>query len=518
MMLLTDHQVQSFISSGLMEIALPELDQVHYEIDLRLREICETESHHGNNILPRMPILQQVLRHEKIHGALVSLLGPGYLVHPHRAIHRSTPLKEALEDFSFSADRHLMGHGSTATSIWHQDAQSPLARARHHFPRFLIGFYFPHEVDSAMGPTRFLRASYCDNGPYLNRTIYQPEHVRAGTFFLGHFDIAHAGFPNISNIDRFMLKFVFARTNAPTSPTWNNESANWSSVDNESVETSLYEPAAAFIWNRMLGRTGAEPASKTSQSSLSPTLASQDKRLKMIYGGREGLSIPDCMESLGLVAGKRKHERLQENLRDSTKGYPIRWNERAIVVETAAYRLAALGENSVDAIHSLMELKDPWLQVNAAFVAGEIGVGTSELTSHLKKLLQSPHHQVVRQAIDALALTKIDDDRDLLQQLKNLVSNKRHSWQSALVQRGWSAGDQIDINIAMFLLSKHKYYKAHDFLDLAVLILKKSNDYACSIVGEALIRSRGQEAQELAINYFQDRAWNTSLLGKNRAY
>ena len=50
------------------------------------------------------------------------------------------------------------------------------------------------------------------------------------------------------------------------------------------------------------------------------------------------------------------------------------------------------------------------------------------------------------------------------------------------------------------------------------LILKKSNDYACSIVGEALIRSRGQEAQELAINYFQDRAWNTSLLGKNRAY
>ena len=70
----------------------------------------------------------------------------------------------------------------------------------------------------------------------------------------------------------------------------------------------------------------------------------------------------------------------------------------------------------------------------------------------------------------------------------------------------------------MFLLSKHKNYKARDFVDLSVLILKNSNDYACSIVGEALIRSRGQEAQELAINYFQDRAWNTSLLGKNRAY
>lgn len=510
--------MQSFISSGLMEISLPELDQVHYEIDLRLREICEIESHHGNNILPRMPILQQVLRHEKIHGALVSLLGPDYLVHPHRAIHRSTPLTEAPEDFSLSADRHLMGHGSTATSIWHQDAQSPLARARHHFPRFLIGFYFPHEVDSTMGPTRFLKASYCDNGPYLNRAIYQPQHVRAGTFFLGHFDIAHAGFPNISDTDRFMLKFVFARTDSPTCPTWNNESANWSSVDDESVETSLYEPAAAFIWNKMLGQTGAKLASETSGSRLTREVASQDKRLKLIYGEREGLSIPDCTESLGLVEGKRKHERLQENLRDATKGYPIRWNERAIVVETAAYRLAALGENSIDAIQSLMESEDPWLQVNAAFVAGEIGVGTSELTYHLKRLLQSPHHQVVRQAIDALALTKIGDDRDLLQRLKNLVSIKPQSWQSALVQRGWSAGDQIDINIALFLLSKHRHYKVRDFLDLAVLILKNSNDYACSIVGEALIRSCGQEAQELAMNYFQDRAWNTSLLGKNKAY
>ena len=156
------------------------------------------------------------IRNEKIHGALVSLLGSDYLIHPHRAIHRSTPLREALDGFSLSSDRHLMGAGSTATSMWHQDAQSPLARARHHVPKFLIGFYFPHEVTAEMGPTRFLRASHCDNGPDLSRSIYQPKHVRAGTFFLAHFDIAHAGFPNVSNDDRFMLKFVFARTSQPT--------------------------------------------------------------------------------------------------------------------------------------------------------------------------------------------------------------------------------------------------------------------------------------------------------------
>ena len=42
-----------------------------------------------------------------------------------------------------------------------------------------------------MGPTRFLRASYCDNGPDLSREIYQPDRISAGTFFLAHFGAAH---------------------------------------------------------------------------------------------------------------------------------------------------------------------------------------------------------------------------------------------------------------------------------------------------------------------------------------
>ena len=59
MTLLDDDQVQAFINSGFMEISLPELDPVHSQIDSRLREICEAESHHGNNVLPRIPLLQQ---------------------------------------------------------------------------------------------------------------------------------------------------------------------------------------------------------------------------------------------------------------------------------------------------------------------------------------------------------------------------------------------------------------------------------------------------------------------------
>ena len=54
MKLLDDDQVQSFINFGFLEIPLPELDSIHSEVTSRLREVCEAESHHGNNVLPRI--------------------------------------------------------------------------------------------------------------------------------------------------------------------------------------------------------------------------------------------------------------------------------------------------------------------------------------------------------------------------------------------------------------------------------------------------------------------------------
>ena len=518
MTLLNDDQVQSFINSGFIEILLPELDSVHSEVNSRLREVCATESHHGNNILPRIPILQQVLRHEKIHGALVSLLGSDYLVHPHRAIHRSTPITDSLDGFSLSSDRHLMGAGSTATSMWHQDAQSPLARARHHFPKFLIGFYFPHEVIAEMGPTRFLRASHFDNGPDLSRSIYQPEHVRAGTFFIAHFDIAHAGFPNVSNNDRFMLKFVFARTSQPMKPTWSNERERWSVSGEDLVDDGLYEPAASFIWNRMRGQTNNERGTEISKSRLSNKEVPQEQRLRLIYSEVEGLSVQECVAVFDSVRGEKKHERLQKNLRDSTRGHPIRWNERAVVMETAAYRLAFLGQESADTICSLIKSNDPWLQVNAAFAAGEIGVSDDELASYLFDLLQSPYHQVVRQAIDAITFMRVNNPRGVLLQLKDLVLHKRPDWQTSLVQRGWNASDQIDMNIAMFLLANYMQFESQDLIEISNLMLQKCNDYASSIIAETLVRSGDPIAQNHAIDYFKNRAWNTSLLGANKAY
>ena len=516
--LLADNQIHSFVNTGFIKIELPDLELFHKQIDVRLREVCEAEPNLGNNFLPRMPILQRVLRHEKVEGALTSLLGPDYLVHPHRAIHRSTPLRKPLRGFSSSSNEHLMGDGSTATSLWHQDAQSPLAKARYHFPRFLLGFYFPHEVDSLMGPTRFLKASYCDNGPDLDREIYQPERIQAGTLFLAHFDIAHAGFPNASETDRFMLKFVFARTTCPSTPSWNNQSPELPFVEAETSKDLLYRPTAHFIWNKLLGHSHVKLVQEEQAVHDSGECRSSNQRLRSIYDAQRGPSTQDCLESLRSIKDKFKHERVQKNLRDLTAGYPVRWNERAIVMEAAAYRLAALGAQSSDAVFALIESDEPWLQINGAFVAGEIGTENAALSSHLANLLLSPHHQVVRQAIDALSYMETESGVEILQRLNHLILEDRSTWQSAQVTRGWSAADQIHMNIAMYLLAKCNHYEHHKLIETAHLILQKTGDYAASIVTEALIRSGSRHAQDIALSYLKDRAWNTSLLGSMRAY
>ena len=68
--------------------------------------------------------------------------------------------------------------------------------------------------------------------------------------------------------------------------------------------------------------------SKFKVQKLAHREAPHEKRLRLIYGPSEGLSIQDCVEAFKNLQGENKHERLQKNLRDSTRGHPVRWNEK----------------------------------------------------------------------------------------------------------------------------------------------------------------------------------------------
>ena len=138
--LLDDDRVREFIANGFVRLTPDVAPPVHEEVDALLRHACERETWYGNNILPRVPQMHAVLDCPVVRGALISLLGEGYYLHPHRAVHTSTPVE--LDDAPLTPETNAppMGKGSAAGSGWHQDAPKPA------FPRPPPCAALPHRL------------------------------------------------------------------------------------------------------------------------------------------------------------------------------------------------------------------------------------------------------------------------------------------------------------------------------------------------------------------------------------
>ena len=298
--LLSDEEVRQFIVDGCLSLTPDVEPGLHTSIEERLRFATEHEFPMGNNIVSRVPDLWKIIRSPRIHGALVSLLGPNYYVHPHRAIHTSRPVEG--QDVNYSADFNAppMGKGSTAGSGCHQDAQSPLSRARHHTPKYLIGFYFPHSTPEKMGPTRYQADSYLYSQPVEPSGVVLPQHVEAGTFMLLHFDTVHAGWPNRTDRARYMIKFVFTRTEHPRVPTWRNESEAWQLPQGFRVEKRM-DAAWDFVWHWMRGNTEKHVSNGKDPDPLD--VADQEKRLNAIHSTSNKDHVDELANRIRSLAG-----------------------------------------------------------------------------------------------------------------------------------------------------------------------------------------------------------------------
>ena len=89
--LLSDAQVQEFIRSGWMSIGPDQIGLPADHVEKIYADGCawhdgpEGTSHDDLN--SAMPGLQDVCRSPAVHGALRSLLGQGYMLHPHGGFH-----------------------------------------------------------------------------------------------------------------------------------------------------------------------------------------------------------------------------------------------------------------------------------------------------------------------------------------------------------------------------------------------------------------------------------------------
>lgn len=522
--LLGDEQVREFIANGFLRLT-PDVDaSLHRENEALLRFALEKEGRYGNNILSRVPKMHRVLNCSVVRGALTSIAGPDYYLHPHRAVHSSTPVEQE-GDWSADFDGPPMGKGSMAGSAWHQDAQSPLSRARHHLPRYLIGFYFPHETPVAMGPTRIQGGSHLFAQPVSPQGVVL-EDIPAGTFFLVHFDMVHAGFPNRTDKTRYMVKFVFTRTRHPNRASWNNEVETWQRPANCLAEFDA--PAAwSHIWNWMRGAAQTNGNGAAEQHLAAFDSQDQALRLQGIYSAAstDERQLALLEAALRQSAGQNKHERVlvaddkgHPLPRDDVRGFPRRWNERAVVMEDATYALSACGTAAIPHLEALLRQDDPWLQINAAFALGEIGPEARRSAPTLTRLLDSPHQVVVRQVLDALAAIGCCL-APALPKIERLLTRTRLDWQEAQVTRGWSGEDQVRLNAVLVLLSALASDENTSEIErIATAALGDKNGYVSAVATEVLTRIGTPSAHASAIGFLAERRWDDTLMGRVKPF
>jgi hypothetical protein len=110
--------------------------------------------HAHDNLLSEMPGLQDVCRSPAVHGALQSLLGNGYMLHPHGGFH---PKPAGSGGQTFHKDGFFPGGGHGL---------------RYHRPEYLLFFYYPQDTTEYMGPTEILPQSQCESLPRQRTRLY----------------------------------------------------------------------------------------------------------------------------------------------------------------------------------------------------------------------------------------------------------------------------------------------------------------------------------------------------------
>ena len=367
--LLTDSQVQAYLTNGYITVQTAHPPAGHQNIHQQIETLFATEGNPGNDILPKVPDLYQILRDPAVDGALQSLLGPSYLIHPHRHCHHNLSGSE--------------GQGM------HQDSYENDQNVRHHRTRWTMAFYYPQDVSLDMGPTAILPATQYYNS---SEQAYEREELplcgRAGTVTIVHYDLWHRAMPNASDRDRFMVKFLFTRMGEPRAPSWDHRDGTWQ-AEGTDPPTDLCRRA----WDWMRGTDGTAAPTAVSLDELRRALEAEAEaeRLRTVYAlaARGEEAMPVLLNALCSEAKVR----LEANLANAHTN-PSQLD--------AVFALSAVGRPAVPHMVELLGENDWWLRAAAADVLGDLGTTASDTVPHLTRVLDDEAEWVRRNAVEAL--------------------------------------------------------------------------------------------------------------------
>lgn len=375
--LLDDTQMRQFIAQGYVQVQADLPAASHERLYGRLEDVFAKVGNEGNNLLPRVPEIQQVFDCPAVRGALTSLLGPNYLMNPHRYGHLNLP--------------------GSAGQKWHKDSYID-HNVRHPRFRAILAFYYPQDVTEDMGPTGILpgrqnHVGISDVDPEKTAERALPLGGGAGAVTLVHYDSWHRATPNRSEKKRYMLKFLFERMEEPRKPAWDCRDAAWQASGDD-----LTQGLSRDVWEWLAGTKDRVNAAPEEGDRLIAGLRdpSETARLNAAYalGAMGGRAVSALMTSL--------REEAEEVFGQSRVNDPADVRGRNPTAPCSAHALAAVG---LPAVSSLIDaLRDArWtVRAAAADTLGNIGPPAQEGVPALTGLLRDEHWRVRRNAAEAL--------------------------------------------------------------------------------------------------------------------
>ena len=421
--LLDDAAMRRFVVDGYLQVQAQLPASLHERIRARIDTVLANGGNPGDDILPHVPEIGQVFEAPAVRGALTSLLGPDYAIHPHRHCH----------DLGPGADEQH----------WHKDDYVGDQNVRHHRFRWVMAFYYPQDVSEDMGPTAILPRRQCFNTVHdndlartaeelelaRNMTVessrladHDPEAVRktarrldgerarlaehgelplcgkAGTVNLVNFDTWHRATANRSDRMRYMLKFQFTRMREPAAgPSWNSPAARWR-ADPGDANPALSEA----VWNWLCGRERRAPAPDAAADESLPALlaalrASDEAvclRAAYALAAMGAAVVPALVEVLREEAPARRRLNAGRSQANPAGGNPSDLY--------AVHALSAVGSPAVAALSAALQDGEWSVRAAAADALGNIGVPARAAVPALLRALGDDSTWVRRNTLDAL--------------------------------------------------------------------------------------------------------------------
>ena len=475
--LLTDEQMQRFIIDGYLMLKSGLPAEFHKQVFDEIDSVYQTEGNPGNNLLPRIPMLQQVFDDPRISGALESILGAGYFLYPHRHCHFREP--EFVPRNGVNTDPRKGGFGGSL----HRDGMS----RRRHRTRWALGLYYPQDTAPDMGPTTVLPGSQYYNALSdvdLGREF--PLCVDAGTIVITHYDLWHAATPNRSQKKRALVKFMFARMNEPPGPSWDSASQDWQ-PGAEVKHPSLRKQ----IWDWHCGKLNGGSASGGDRpaASIDDLVTRATENAALDNTPQESRSEPIWLETIYELAalGEAAVPTLIDGLAHPSEG----------VRRGFAHSLTAIGEAAVPALANALADDDASVRAVAAESLGDMGKQAEQVVPELIRCLGDESEDVVEHAAEALGLIDVPEP-DLPQALGRTLEH---------------AADKVRMRAALALARMGK--RAEEATPQLASVLEDSNRYVRGKAVHALFNIGTPEAREALLRHLLTHRWDNLTFGVN---